>query len=43
MSIETDDTPLENPKDPDNCNVFNLIEFFADNKKTEDIRKKYLA
>lgn len=43
MSIQTDDTPLEDPKNPDTCNVFSLIQFFATKEKTQEIRKKYLA
>jgi len=43
MSIVTDDTPLEESKNPDTCNVFNLIQFFATTEKQEEIRKKYLA
>lgn len=43
MSIQTDDTPLEEPKDPDTCNVFALIKFFASEQRQEEIRKKYLA
>jgi tryptophanyl-tRNA synthetase len=43
MSIPTDATPLEDPKNPDTDNVFNLIRFFASPEKTEEIRAKYLA
>lgn len=43
MSIPTDDTPLEAPKNPDTCNVFNLIKLFANKKRTAEIKKKYLA
>lgn len=43
MSIVTDDTPLEKPKNPDTCNVFALIKFFASEEKAEEIRNKYLA
>ncbi|MDZ7715357.1 MAG: tryptophan--tRNA ligase [Balneolaceae bacterium] len=41
MSIETDSTPLEEPKDPDSCNVFALIKLFADKKTQEEIAGKY--
>lgn len=41
MSIVTDNTPLEAPKNPDNCNVFALIKLFADEHKIQDIRSKY--
>lgn len=43
MSIVTDDTPLESPKNPDTCNVFALISLFADETKKQEIRQKYLA
>jgi len=43
MSIETDSTPLEEPKNPDTCNVFKLYELIATPEQTEDLRAKYLA
>ena len=43
MSIVTWSEALEEPKDPDKCNVFALIKFFATKEKQEEIRKKYLA
>ncbi len=43
MSIPTDDTPLEEPKNPDTCNVFHLIRLFASPEKVEEVRKKYQA
>lgn len=43
MSIVTDDTPLEAPKNPDTCNVFALMKFFASPTELETIRAKYLA
>jgi tryptophanyl-tRNA synthetase len=43
MSIETDSTPLEEPKDPENCNVFALIKLFADEDKQQEIAEKYRA
>lgn len=42
MSIETGSEALEQPKDPDTCNVFSLITFFASPEKQNEIRKKYL-
>lgn len=42
MSIPTDDAALEDKKNPNTCNVFNLIKFFADDSKTNEIRSKYL-
>lgn len=41
MSIQTDSTPLEEPKDPDSCNVFAIYSLLADSAQTEQMRKKY--
>lgn len=41
MSIQTDSTNLESPKNPDTCNVFSLIKLFADKKLTNEIADKY--
>ncbi|MCP4523629.1 MAG: tryptophan--tRNA ligase [Candidatus Gracilibacteria bacterium] len=43
MSIVTDDKGLEEPKDPETCNVFALIKFFASTEKQKEIASKYLA
>ncbi|CAN5254566.1 tryptophan--tRNA ligase [soil metagenome] len=43
MSIVTDSTPLEEPKDPDTCTVFSLYKIISDPSATEEMRKKYLA
>src|SRR6056297_1142936 len=43
MSIETDSTPLEEPKNPETCNVFALIKLFASQPQQEDIAEKYRA
>ncbi len=43
MSIVTDDTPLEDPKNPDTCNVFALIKLFASKEKQTEIKAKYKA
>jgi len=43
MSIKTDSTPLNEPKDPEKCNVFALIKLVADDEKTEEIAEKYRA
>lgn len=42
MSIVTDSTPLEQPKNPDNCTVFKLYSLLADHTGTEELRQKYL-
>ncbi|MEX2463099.1 MAG: tryptophan--tRNA ligase [Balneolaceae bacterium] len=41
MSIQTDSTSLEDPKDPENCTVFALIKLFASKEKTEEIAIQY--
>lgn len=43
MSIVTWSEGLEEPKNPENCNVFALIKLFANPEKQEEIRQKYLA
>ncbi len=43
MKIVTWDEALEDVKNPDNCNVFALIKFFASEEKQEEIKQKYLA
>lgn len=43
MSIETDSTPLEAPKDPEKDNVFALIKLFADKNTQHEIADKYRA
>ncbi|MCC7050401.1 MAG: tryptophan--tRNA ligase [Bacteroidia bacterium] len=43
MSIITDSTPLEEPKNPDTCNVFALYQLLATAEQTQDLRNKYLA
>ncbi len=43
MSIVTDSTPLEAPKDPERCNVFALIKLFASEERREEIAAKYRA
>lgn len=43
MSIQTDSTALEDPKDPETDNVFALIKLFADKETQDEISEKYLA
>ena len=43
MGIQTDSTPLENPKDPDTCNVFALYSLLGTEQQTSDIRTLYSA
>jgi tryptophanyl-tRNA synthetase len=42
-TIKTDSTPLEEPKDPDNCLVFGLYKLLANPTQVEEMRQKYLA
>ncbi|UCS92944.1 tryptophan--tRNA ligase [Echinicola marina] len=42
-SIVTDSTPLEEPKNPDTCNVFKLFSLVANKEQTEDLRQQYLG
>ncbi len=43
MSIITDSTPLEEPKNPDTDTVFALYSLLATSEQTNELRKKYLA
>lgn len=43
MSIVTDSTPLEAPKNPDTCNVFSLYKLAASPAQSEAMRQRYLA
>jgi len=43
MSIKTDSTPVEEPKDPSQCSVFNLYKLFADGEQIEDLAARYRA
>jgi tryptophanyl-tRNA synthetase len=43
MSIQTDSTPLEDPKNPENCTVFALYQLMAPPAAVEELREKYLA
>ncbi|MEM6299788.1 MAG: tryptophan--tRNA ligase [Bacteroidota bacterium] len=41
MSIVTDSTPLEEPKDPDTCHVFALYKLLADDTQIQQMRQNY--
>jgi tryptophanyl-tRNA synthetase len=43
MSIQTDSTALEDPKDPESDNVFALIKLFATKEEQDEIAVKYRA
>jgi tryptophanyl-tRNA synthetase len=42
MSIVTDSTPLEEPKNPETCNVFALYKLVASNEQSQKMRQNYL-
>ncbi|MHC4211785.1 MAG: tryptophan--tRNA ligase, partial [Planctomycetota bacterium] len=41
MRIVTDSTPVEDPKDPDKCNVFALLKLFADEDELSQWQDRY--
>ena len=43
MGIQTDSTPLEDPKDPESCNVFALYSLMADANQVQQLAAKYRA
>lgn len=43
MAIQTDSTPLEEPKNPDTCNCFALYRLLASPVQVEEMRNNYLA
>jgi tryptophanyl-tRNA synthetase len=43
MSIQTDSTPLEAPKNPDTDTVFKLYSLLAEPAQTDQMRQNYLA
>ncbi|OQY16182.1 MAG: tryptophan--tRNA ligase [Desulfobacteraceae bacterium 4572_35.1] len=43
MRIVTDPTPVEEPKDPDNCNVFQIFRLFLDDNQQQALRQRYEA
>ena len=42
MSIKTDSTPIESPKDPEICNVFKIFKLIAPLKNISEMKKNYL-
>ena len=42
MTIITDSTPLEEPKDPDTCTVFQLYTMIANENEIETMRQNYI-
>jgi tryptophanyl-tRNA synthetase len=43
MRIVTDPTPVEEPKNPDTCNVFQIYRLFLDPEQQQQLRHRYLA
>lgn len=43
MGIQTDSTPLEEPKNPDTCNCFALYRLLASPEQVEEMRNNYLV
>ncbi len=41
MAIITDSTPLEEPKNPDTCNVFNIYKILATANQVKEMRNNY--
>lgn len=41
MRIVTDPTPVEEPKNPDSCNIFQIYRLFLDKQQVEDLRLRY--
>ncbi|MDJ0622052.1 MAG: tryptophan--tRNA ligase [Desulfocapsaceae bacterium] len=42
MAIETDATPVEDPKDPEKCNLFSIFRLFATPERTAEVRDLYI-
>ncbi len=43
MRIVTDPTPIEEPKNPDTCNIFQIYRLFLDKQGVEELRQRYLT
>jgi tryptophanyl-tRNA synthetase len=43
MSIETDSTPLEDPKNPETCNAFAIYKLLASESEIEIMKANYLG
>jgi tryptophanyl-tRNA synthetase len=43
MSIQTDSTPVEAPKDPDSCNVFAIYRLLATPNQVKELEAAYRA
>ena len=43
LGIQTNSTPLEDPKETENCNVFQLYKLLATDEQTTNLKAKYAA
>ena len=43
MSIKTDSTAMEEPKNAENCNVFKLYKLLASDAQATELKAKYVA
>jgi len=42
MAIKTDSTPVEEPKDPTNCNLYAILKLFAEDNRLQEIHDLYV-
>jgi len=42
MAIQTDSTPVDEPKDPDACNLYNIMKLFTPADRLTEIHKLYV-
>ena len=42
MSVQTDATPVEDPKDPEKCNLYALLKLFASDEKLAEVHDLYV-
>jgi tryptophanyl-tRNA synthetase len=42
MAIQTDSTPVEEPKNPDTCNLYALLKLFMETERLAEIRDLYI-
>ncbi len=42
MAIATDATPVEDPKDPDKCNLYTIFKLFASPERLQEVRDLYI-
>ena len=42
MNVKTDSTPVDQPKDPETCNLFQIYRHFAPKDRVEEVRRLYV-